>query len=332
MLDADILGPALAEIIREEVARETESLRQQIAGLEKRPDADAVVAMITEALAKAAPEPVDFAAIETRWAGALQTLDDGASRLREFGERIEAMPAVDTEALIAEMREHAQAAAETAAQAALDARPLPLDGKDGLDAPEVTPDQIDASVARYFEANPTPVPMDGKDADAITDEQIADAVRRHIEANPIKHGEDGKDGLNIAGFMVDRAGHLIVTMSDASSRDLGQVVGRDGVDAKGEPGRDGLTLSGFDTELSEDGRILTLSLENDELRVTHELQLPTMIYRGVFKDDVTYVQGDTVTWGGSLWHCDAETTEKPGEGSAAWRLCAKKGRDGKDSK
>jgi len=59
-------------------------------------------------------------------------------------------------------------------------------------------------------------------------------------------------------------------------------------------------------------------------------RLPVMVYRGVFVDGQQYDRGDTTTWGGSLWHCDDPTTEKPGEGSKAWRLAAKRGRDGKD--
>jgi hypothetical protein len=42
------------------------------------------------------------------------------------------------------------------------------------------------------------------------------------------------------------------------------------------------------------------------------------------------MRGDVVTFGGSMWHCNAATEEKPGDGSAAWTLAAKRGRDGKD--
>lgn len=63
-----------------------------------------------------------------------------------------------------------------------------------------------------------------------------------------------------------------------------------------------------------------------------EIYLPAMVYRGVFEPG-EYDQGDAVTWGGSLWHCDEKTSDKPGEvNSKGWTLCAKKGRDGKDGK
>ena len=63
-----------------------------------------------------------------------------------------------------------------------------------------------------------------------------------------------------------------------------------------------------------------------------QLELPAMIYRGIFKAGM-YAAGDTVTWGGSLWHCDEPTEDKPGEvGSKGWTLAAKRGRDGRDGR
>lgn len=60
-------------------------------------------------------------------------------------------------------------------------------------------------------------------------------------------------------------------------------------------------------------------------------KLPVMLYRGVYREGESYERGDTVTWAGSLWHCDADTTAKPDAvGSKAWTLAAKRGRDGKD--
>ena len=45
-----------------------------------------------------------------------------------------------------------------------------------------------------------------------------------------------------------------------------------------------------------------------------------------------YERGDTVTWAGSLWHCNEPTTTKPGNAQRAWTLCTKHGRDGRDGK
>ena len=63
--------------------------------------------------------------------------------------------------------------------------------------------------------------------------------------------------------------------------------------------------------------------------VQQEFSVPAMVYRGVFVEGTEYVQGDMATWAGSLWHCDQKTADKPGDGGA-WRLAAKRGRDGKD--
>lgn len=252
----------------------------------------------------------------------------------------------------------------SAVRAYVDANP-PKDGEPGKDA---DPEVIRAMIAEAVAVLPTPAPgkdadpevirsmveeavaalppardgQPGKDAEPITPDQIDAAVQRHIQAHPIKNGEpgqdgqdgkDGKDGVGLAGALIDKDGRLVVTLTDGALRELGQVVGRDGQDGeKGDPGRDGLTLTDFDTQLSEDGRTLMLVFESDEVKVTHELQLPVMIYRGGFKEGATYVEGDTVTFGGSLWCCSAETTEKPVEGRDCWRLAARKGRDGKDAK
>lgn len=52
------------------------------------------------------------------------------------------------------------------------------------------------------------------------------------------------------------------------------------------------------------------------------------LYRGVWKEGEAYERGDMATWGGSSWHCNAATTEKPGA-SDDWVLAVKRGRDGK---
>jgi integrin beta 3 len=106
--------------------------------------------------------------------------------------------------------------------------------------------------------------------------------------------------------------------------------GRDGIN--GKDGKDALSLDSFDAEVAADGRTIVLRLGEGEFAHVHELKLAVMIYRGVFKEGSAYERGDTVTWGGSLWHCDAETADKPGEGAKAWTLAAKRGRDGRDGK
>lgn len=130
--------------------------------------------------------------------------------------------------------------------------------------------------------------------------------------------------VSAAGAVIDRGGNLVLTMSDGSTKDLGLVVGKDG-----EPGRNGFDLKDFDATVMDDGRTVLLSFTGQDFDYKVELGFPVMLYRGVWKDG-EYEHGDTVTRGGSLWHCDAQkTASKPGEGDD-WTLCAKKGRDGRD--
>ncbi len=55
-------------------------------------------------------------------------------------------------------------------------------------------------------------------------------------------------------------------------------------------------------------------------------------YRGVWREQQVYRLGDLVTARGSMWHANLpETTARPGDGSSAWTLAVKAGRDGKDA-
>jgi hypothetical protein len=62
---------------------------------------------------------------------------------------------------------------------------------------------------------------------------------------------------------------------------------------------------------------------------TRKTTTAAMVYRGIWTDK-EFQRGDTATWDGSLWHCEAPTRGKPGL-SPDWKLVAKRGRDGKDA-
>lgn len=187
-------------------------------------------------------------------------------------------------------------------------------------------------------------PKDGLDGKSVTLDDvrplILSAVKDAVDAIPkAKDGVDGLDGVGLAGAMIDRDGELNLTTTKGEVIKLGKVVGTDG--AKGDPGKNGFSLSDFDVALKEDGRTLEFSFDQGEQAYVVELAIPTMIYRGVFKEGVQYERGDTVTFGGSLWHCNGgdrdgqwkgTTDEKPGDGAKHWTLAAKRGRDGKDFK
>jgi hypothetical protein len=98
----------------------------------------------------------------------------------------------------------------------------------------------------------------------------------------------------------------------------------------GPKGKDGLGFE--DLEFVPNGeRSFVLRFSRGQEVKEFPFSVPAMIYRGVWKDGQNCERGDTVTWGGSLWHCNETTRDKPGDGTKAWSLAAKRGRDGRDA-
>jgi hypothetical protein len=103
----------------------------------------------------------------------------------------------------------------------------------------------------------------------------------------------------------------------------------------GPPGHDGSDGLGFDDlrVTQRDDRSFTVTAaRGDVVKEIGTASFALDIYRGVWLEGKTYEPGDGVTWAGSEWHCQAATTTKPGDGSKAWTLKVKRGRDGKDGK
>ncbi len=90
-------------------------------------------------------------------------------------------------------------------------------------------------------------------------------------------------------------------------------------------------VAGVNIQQDEE-RLFTISLEKASGVVeVKTFAIPVTIYRDVFKAGKEYEPGDTVTWAGSLWHCNEKTADKPGEpGTKGWTLAVKKGRDLRD--
>jgi hypothetical protein len=156
---------------------------------------------------------------------------------------------------------------------------------------------------------------------------------------PGEKGADGRDGVGLAGAIIDRSGNLVVTLTDGTTRDLGAVVGRDGIN--GVDGRDGVDgvagamgergfgLDDFDVEQVDASTVLLKFIRGD-VQETYELHFPVVVDRGVYKAGEAYPKGSGATWGGSYWIAQKDTETKPGDGDD-WRLAVKKGRDGKDA-
>jgi len=206
---------------------------------------------------------------------------------------------------------------------AMAALPVPQDGKDGTD---VDPDHVAALIAAEVSkaVAEIPRPQDGRSV-SIEDVAplVAEQVRSAVDAIP-----KPKDGVGLAGALIDREGALVVTLTNGDVKSLGPVVGRDGVDGKGEPGQDGV---GFDDlDVVHDGeRGFTFRFVKGERVVEKQFSLPVVLDRGVYAGGKAYEPGDGVTFGGSFWIATEATDEQPGTGKG-FRLAVKRGRDGKD--
>lgn len=109
--------------------------------------------------------------------------------------------------------------------------------------------------------------------------------------------------------------------------------GRDGKDGKdGTNGTDGVGYDDLAVEQVGERSFTIKAIRGLQIKELGTLTFAVQIYRGVYLDGKSYERGDCVTWAGSEWHCNDTTSSKPGEGSKAWTLKVKRGRDGKDGR
>lgn len=209
---------------------------------------------------------------------------------------------------------------------------------------------------------------DGKDGKSVDESAVKAMVIEAVKAIPIpKDGQPGKDGAkgdtghSVTSALVNKDGCLVLTFSDGTVKEVGVVVGKDGTNGKDGVGRDGKDAApvdmlavksmvleavdaipkpkdgtngtdglGFeDMEVVQRGaRGVTLKFARGERVKSFDLNFPAMLYRGIYDPATTYEPGDVVTRQGSMWHCHAETSDLPGEGSKSWQLCVKRGGTG----
>lgn len=228
--------------------------------------------------------------------------------------------------------------------------PKPKDGEPGRSVDE---SQVDALISERIKAALTewPKPQDGK---SLTVEDvapmIASEVAKAMAAVPVpKDGTNGRDGADMVGALIDREGHLVVTLSDGTAKNVGLVIGRDGqsvdmaevartikeqIDAWPRPkdGANGLDGLGFDDlEVLHDGeRSFTFKFQQGDRVKEFSFVLPVLIYRGIYDPTKEYARGDVTTWDGGMWHANEPTRRKPDQpGSKAWTLCVRRGKEGK---
>jgi hypothetical protein len=165
--------------------------------------------------------------------------------------------------------------------------------------------------------------LDGKDGSAGLDGKDGAPGQDGVDGKEGMIGEKGdrgRDGVGLAGALIGRDGQLLVTLSNGDILDLGPV-----------SGKDGLGFEDMTEELADDGRTIIRRYQRGDQVKEFRHTFAVVLDRGIWKDG-TYQVGDGVTWGGSFWIAQKQTTLKPQtpEAHDDWRLAVKKGRDGKD--
>ncbi|WP_239930496.1 phage gp6-like head-tail connector protein [Cronobacter sakazakii] len=207
-------------------------------------------------------------------------------------------------------------AVEEAVSDAVAAIPVPQDGK------SLTPDDVQPMLQQLVAAS-MPVLPDVKML-------VSEAVAALPTAAPGRDGEDGRDALAL---------EILPFIDEEKSYPRGSYATHNGGLWRAYEKTHGMRgwecvvdgVAGVEIERSEQRRFTLTVNRASGSSETKSFDVPVMIYKGVFKSGQEYLPGDTVTWGGSLWHCDEQTQDKPGEtGSKGWTLATKRGRDGRD--
>ncbi|HFO7229771.1 TPA: phage portal protein, partial [Escherichia coli] len=201
--------------------------------------------------------------------------------------------------------------------------PQPADGK------SLTPDDVRPMLEQMVKeaVSHIPVPRDGRDYDPdVLQKAVLDAV------SALPAPQDGRDATAL---------EILPAIDDQKSFPRGTYATHQGglwrayEKTHGMRGWECLVDGVADIDVSMTGERLfsVVVRQSSGQRTEKTFSLPVMLYRGVFRAGETYHPGDTVTWGGSLWHCNSMTGDKPGEAhSSAWTLAAKRGRDARGGK
>jgi len=179
-----------------------------------------------------------------------------------------------------------------------------------------------------------PVPKDGangKDGNDGNDGIDGKDGEKGIDGINGENGQDGKDALDL---------EIMPSIDSEKSYPRGIYASHNNGIWRAYQRTDGMKgweclvagIASLEIEQLGERGISIKSVLSDGKEINKTIDIPAMIYRGVFTQG-EYLPGDSVTWGGSLWHCNAATSDKPGEtNSKGWTLAVKKGRDGKDGK
>lgn len=214
--------------------------------------------------------------------------------------------------------------------------------KDGKDAAEVDLEALAKAAAALIVL---PEVKDGKDAAEVDLAAVAalveipapekidlDAIARSaaalIPAPEVKEPEHGRDALEL---------EVLPTIDESKQYPRGTYAAHRGGLWKSYERTHGMRgweciVEGIDgvTVTQDSVREFSVTLNKSSgAAAVQKFTMPAMVYKGVWRP-CEAEPGDMFTFGGSLWHCDEATSEKPGE-SKAFTLAAKRGKDGNDA-
>jgi hypothetical protein len=285
----------------------------------------------------------ELAALQGDVKGLREAIDTiKADALNVVTKELTAIPSVDESTVRAMVQKEVSTAVASI--------PVPKDGQDGKDGTGVTVADVEPLITREIQkaiaAFPAPKDgrdgIDGKDGASVTVADLEPVITREVQQAvkaipPATNGQDGKDGIGVLGALLDRQGHLVLTLSDGTTRDVGLVMGkdvdhsdvervireevakiptpRDGIDGKDGLGFDDFALaydptSGYRLRLAQGERVKEFPVS-----IPHDA--------GVYQKSVSYVPGSCVTWANSYWIATAQTDDVPGNGATAWRMVAR---------
>lgn len=245
----------------------------------------------------------------------------------------------DTDLIIKNLKEHL---IETVAQI-----PKPRDGRDGRDGidgidgkhvdDETIIKQLRSDLADALsQISKSRDGKDGKNGESIHPDTVARMVAELVEKAMskiiIKDGRDGLDAAQIEPIEIDEsrsypkgtwamyAGGVIRSFRKTdpittNPHDAGWKVMMDG------------HLSPIFTQGEDPREFIISTITTGGVIIQSKFYIPTPIWKDVWSEG-EYDKGDLVTWGGSVWHCQRKTTDKP-QTSDAWKLMVKHGKDGK---
>lgn len=284
-------------------------------------------------------DPVEFgkamaAIVKDATAPLLRRIEDQDARIKELearqpergadGKDGTSVTIADVEPMLAEMVGRAVAAI-----------PAPKDGADGKDAEPIDVHEVVRELIACDEIK------------TILDPMTAEAVAKHMAENPVQHGKDGapgrdgkdgergpqgekgmdgsngRDGLDVKDLFRADGGRLVAVLSDGTTKELGEFVGKDGKD--GLNGKDGADFT--ECEIDYDGE-RTITIRSGAATITKTVPIP--LDRGYYREGMASEKGDIVTHDGNAWIAQRDTKTKPCRESADWRMLARRGRDGRD--